>query len=137
MSLSNESVHDLITKSAALVEESILVEKQAADLTVKVATLTKQAADATTKVTDLEKKASDFTAQVRVEAQKLADSLESRGFQVNKVAFVDSLVKNPIEMFAVIEKVASQATAPQLGAGDPASDGSAADPFVSWAMGTR
>lgn len=132
--MNKDAVKQLINDSAELVEASTDLEKHAAAVEVKNAQLLKQATDANTKVAELNKKAESFSAAVREGATKAADAMIARGFNMDKQAFIDRLVANPLEVFPVIEKIASQASAQQLGSGDAASEASS-DPIVRFATG--
>jgi hypothetical protein len=134
--MNKDAVKAVLNESAALVDASVELEKHATDLEQKNASLTKQAAASAAEVTRLNKVASDFTTAVREGATKTAEYLVARGFTMDKQAFIDRLSANPLEMFGVIEKVANQATAPQLGAGDEsAAAASSLDPIERFVTG--
>ena len=65
----------------------------------------------------LEKKASEDKEAFRAGLNKIAETLVTRGIldNANKVAFVDSISKNPTEIFNVLDKVASELKAESFG----------------------
>ena len=128
-------VQNLINDSAGLVDASIEIEKQAELATQKVASLTAELDSAKKQIGNLTKQADDFSAQVRAEAEKTADALIGRGFQIKRAEFIDRLAANPIEMFGVIDKVAREAIAPQMGIGAGEELSGTIDPIQRFAFG--
>jgi len=86
------------------------------------------------------KKLSEKTAGLRPKVDALADRLITRGIldEDNKVAFVDSISDNPIELVEVAMKLSDQVVAEQFGkvASDSSDHGSKdLDPFERLAAG--
>lgn len=125
-------IQDLINDSAALVEVTVDLEKQAS----LVPSLQDQVKTANLKIAQLIKADTEQKEAIRVQTEKCATVLEKVGFKINKQAFIDRVVANPIELCGVIEKIASEVSVPQLGSGDESTKTAAAlDPIEAWLAG--
>lgn len=105
----------LVQKTAGLVEQVGRIpalEKQAADSA-------KQAQDSAALAGRLAKESADMRAKVRGEIEKVAARFVERGsLDKEKVAaFVQMIEDDPSQVVAVMEKIATEATAQQLGVG--------------------
>lgn len=123
---------ELLTKTAELSK----IAEEVPGLRSKVAALE------TTNAT-LAKQAEDLKANLRTKVEKFASRLVEHGSltEGKKAEFITALVNDPTQVVEVMEKLASDSSAIQLGSGiDPDNSAKTAgddakDPIVQWAMG--
>lgn len=114
--MNNGLVKQIIEDAAKLAEQSISAfeaQKKLAEIEPEFQTLSKKAHD-------LEKKAAKDQEDFRSNANKVANILVTRGIleDANKVAFVNTIVDEPSEVFNVLEKIAGELRADNFGSAD-------------------
>jgi len=131
--LDTATSQELIAASAELLQKTAQIEKELG----RIAPLEREKKEVSDLASRLSKEASDTKAAFRARAEQAADNLAKLGFRVDRNNFLASLERDPLGIFAVLEKIAGDTMVPQLGAPDPSAPGSgeSADPIYKFAMG--
>lgn len=132
--MDSKLIHSILTDSAALVQKTAQLQEEAD----KVPALAKQAGDLAVEVGRLNKEASDLKGRVRTQIEKVGRRFVDRGVlpEEKLATFVIMIENDPAQVVEVMEKIANEATAVQIGAGGDkeASGETQADPIEAFAM---
>lgn len=130
--LETKVAQDLIESSSALLTKTAEIQKEIE----RIPGLEREKKEASDLAARLSKEASEQKTAFRQRAEQTAETLAKLGFRVDKDNFVRSVDNDPLGLFAVIEKIASETMVPQQGVPDAGTTAAeAGDPLYNFAMG--
>ena len=130
--MDNKIVKQIIEDAAKLAEQSV----SAFEAQKQLKEIEPQFKQAALKAEALEKTAAEQKEAFRSNVNKVANTLVTRGIleDSNKVAFVNTLVEDPSEIFNVLDKLAGELKADSFGSAGDVPSVAALDPFERLAM---